>query len=102
MNINALSIENLNTIYNFALQPKYWENKKNIWGKDTIAYFDGYFARKMTPRRRALREPSGGFSQMARMTEKYVEDVAKRINKFTSEFVNDESTGMNQVVYEIM
>ena len=102
MNINALSIENLNTIYNFALQPKYWENKKNIWGKDTIAYFDGYFARKMTPRRRALREPSGGFSQMARMTEKYVEDVAKRINKFTSEFVNDESTGMNQVVYEIL
>ena len=101
MNISKLSMENLNTIYYFALQPKFYDNKKTIFGNQTVAHFDGYLARKMTPRRRALREPSGGFSKLARATENHVTNVASRINKFTSDQVTDDAIGMSSVLNDI-
>ena len=102
MDISRLSKENLMTIYNFALQPKKWQNKKSVFRSDeTIAYFDGYFARKLTPRRRAMREPSGGFARLAKATEDHVTNIASRINKFTSDHILDDAIGMNKVINDI-
>jgi|2_EtaG_2_1085320.scaffolds.fasta_scaffold02132_8 hypothetical protein len=102
MDISRLSVTNLMTIYNFALQPKKWQNKKSIFrSNETVAYFDGYFARKLTPRRRAMREPSGGFVRLAKATEDHVTNVASRINKFTSDHVIDDAQGMNKVINDV-
>ena len=95
--LSRLSVPALKYLIGEAQQLGYNTGK----GILSVANFNGYIARKLTPERRGRREPSLGYLMFARKAMRLAPNIASRMVPFTSKTVSSNAVGMSEILYKV-